>query len=50
MKIQLKMEYKMKQKLIMIMNKIFNKSGVKVAPLFSKFNNKKMSLGEQNRS
>ena len=38
----------MKQKLIMIMNKNFNKSGVKVAPLFSKFHNKKMSLGEQN--
>lgn len=34
--------------LIMIIDKNFNKSGVKITPLFSKFYNKKMSLGEQN--
>lgn len=32
----------------MIIIKNFNKSGVKITPLFLKFHNKKMSLGEQN--
>jgi len=34
----------------MIIIKNFYKSGVKIAPLFSKIHNKKMSLGEQNGS